>query len=120
MKKTLIAATLLLTTGLSGAVLAGSNHDNQPPRERGFERMAEELQLSDEQKAQLEQIREEEHEKFKTLREESKARFDAVLTAEQREKMEELHEQRRERMEERREGREGREHRMPRGEPCTH
>ena len=109
MKKTLIAATLLLTTGLSGAAMAGSNHDNPPPRERGFERMAEELQLSDEQKAQLEQIRE----KFKTLRDESKARFDAVLTAEQRQKMEELHEQRRERLEERREGRE---HRKPRGD----
>ena len=69
--------------------------------------------LTDEQKTQLQQIREEEREKFKTLREESKARFDAVLTAEQRQKMEEMHEQRRERMEERREHRE---HRAPRGD----
>ncbi|WVM92845.1 Spy/CpxP family protein refolding chaperone [Halopseudomonas pachastrellae] len=77
----------------------GRTRSDAPPRERGFERMAEELQLTDEQKTQLQQIREEESEKFKTLREESKARFDAVLTAEQRQKMEEMHEQRRERME---------------------
>ena len=47
------------------------------------------------------------------MREESKARFDAVLTAEQRQKMEQLHEQRREQMQERREGR------LSRGEPCN-
>ena len=112
MKKTLLATTLLLTTGLSGILMAAPGND-APPRERGFERMAEELQLTDEQKTQLQQIREEESEKFKTLRAESKARFDAVLTAEQRQKMEEMHEQRRERMEERREHRE---HRAPRGD----
>ncbi|MEL0167561.1 MAG: Spy/CpxP family protein refolding chaperone [Pseudomonadaceae bacterium] len=118
MKKTLLATTLMLATGLSTALMAApANDDTPPPRdgsmhERGFERMAEELSLTDEQKTQLQQIREEERTKFQTLREESKARFDAVLTAEQRQKMEQLHEQRRERMQERREGR------PPRGEPC--
>ncbi|MEB3733273.1 hypothetical protein ULF88_02060 [Halopseudomonas pachastrellae] len=45
MKKTLLATTLLLTTGLSGILMAAPGND-APPRERGFERMAEELQLT--------------------------------------------------------------------------
>ncbi|HBT57944.1 MAG TPA: hypothetical protein DEA92_12535, partial [Pseudomonas sp.] len=60
MKNTLLATTLLLTVSLSAGLMAapaeprdGSMH------QRGFERMAEELSLTDEQKAQLSQIREE-------------------------------------------------------------
>ena len=119
MNKLLLASTLVLTAGLSTTLMAGpGNNDMPPPRdggmfERGFDRMAQELSLTDEQKNQLSQIREQEREKFQTLRAESKARFEAVLTAEQRQRMEELRAQRRESMQERRDGR------PPRGEPCN-
>lgn len=120
MKKTLLAATLLLTTSLSAGLMAAPTTDGMPAQpcdgsmyQRGFDRMAEELSLTDEQKAQLSQIREQEREKFQTLRAESKARFEAVLTAEQRQRMEELRAQRREFMQERRDSR------PPRGEPCN-
>lgn len=118
MKNTLLATALLLTGSLPAGLMAAPTPEDMPPRDgmphaRGFDRMAEELALTDEQKRQLQHIREEERAKFQTLREESKARFDAVLTAEQRQKMEQLHEQRREHRQERREGR------SSRGEPCN-
>ncbi|MEH6564923.1 MAG: Spy/CpxP family protein refolding chaperone [Halopseudomonas sp.] len=97
MKKILLATTLIIATGLSGALFAAPDAADRPAR--GMERMAKELSLTAEQQEQIDQIREEQRAQMKTLREQGKARFDEVLTAEQREKMQTLHEERRERME---------------------
>ena len=62
-----------------------------------IERLTQELNLTDEQKSQLETIFKEQRAKHKALREEGKARMKEVLNDEQMAKMEEMRKNRHER-----------------------
>ncbi|NKC17043.1 MAG: hypothetical protein GKR94_34060 [Gammaproteobacteria bacterium] len=86
MQHTLIAWLLgiLCATAFVGNASAG------PERAEGraaryVERMAERLDLSNEQRAQLDTIVREQGDKRRALREESQARIEGILTAQQRE-----------------------------------
>ncbi|MGR9105797.1 MAG: Spy/CpxP family protein refolding chaperone [Gammaproteobacteria bacterium] len=67
-----------------------------------IERLTKELQLSDEQKTQLQAIFKEQRAKHKALREEGKARMKEILNAEQLSKLDEMRERRHERWKQRR------------------
>ncbi|MCG8392699.1 MAG: hypothetical protein MI745_06420 [Pseudomonadales bacterium] len=77
------------------------------PGHKGGERMAEhmqkQLELTDEQTAQIQTIFTEQGEKMKALHEETREKINAVLTPEQQDKLAELKEKRKERWEERKE-----------------
>ena len=93
-------------------------HPGFHPRPEMKERFARRLGLTDEQKAQIEQFRKEDMAKMAPLfeqmdelrkqadelRKENKARFESVLTPEQKEILQEIHKKRAERIKERRRG----------------
>ena len=93
-------------------------HPGFHPRPEMKERFVKRLGLTDEQKAQIEQFRKEDMAKMAPLfeqmdelrkqadelRKENKARFESVLTPEQKEILQEIHKKRAERIKERRRG----------------
>jgi len=87
---------------ISGAALAQPLHGG--PGER-FERMAEELQLDEQQKTQVRAIMDAAREKgraqMQALREQTRAELEDVLTPEQLQKFDAMAEKRRERYQER-------------------
>ena len=80
MKKS-IAALALSAILIPAAVFAGSHYGNKT--EHRIERMSEQLQLSEQQRAQVQQIFEQQHEKKLALRAETHERISQVLTPEQ-------------------------------------
>jgi len=97
MKKTVLA--VLMSAVLFPAITyaeRGMHH------ERMVERMAEELDLSEEQRMQVEAVFKEQKPKFEALREETRSRIEAILNEEQRTKMERLKAERKARWEEKR------------------
>ena len=67
-----------------------------------IERLTKELNLTDEQKSQLDTIFKEQRAKHKALREEGRTRMKEVLTDEQMQKMDEMRKRRHERWKEKR------------------
>src|SRR5690554_5423418 len=109
MKPILIAGLFTLTTALATSTLAATEAPGKH-HQRHMERMASELQLTEQQQEQLRGIhQQQQREQMRTLREQRQEQVNAVLTEEQRSKLQELREQRREEMrkhmQERRQGR---------------
>lgn len=97
MKHFLIAGLFTLATAASTAVLA-EPADKERFHDRHMQRMASELQLTEQQQEQLREVHKEQFEKMKALHEERREKVEAILTDEQRDKWQELHEKRREDM----------------------
>ena len=97
MKHVLIAGLFTLATAASAAVLAAPGDKGQM-YDRHMQRMASELQLTDQQQEQLREVHREQFEKMKALHEEREKKVESILTEEQRGKWQELREQRREGM----------------------
>jgi len=110
MKKTLIA--LLCAAAIPAAAYAASGDRGRPDRGARMERLAERLELSDEQRARLETLFEEQRAERDAMREQMRARMAEVLTPEQQARMGEMREQRRD----------GRHHGRHHGRPggCEH
>ena len=97
MKKTLTALTAL-TLALVIPVTAFAAMDGPGPREPGarLERMAENLDLDDAQKARMKAVFEQHRVTRKAMREQMRMQMAEILNDEQRAKMEQMHSQRRE------------------------
>jgi len=94
MKKTALA--IALSFAIPAAIAAGgmgSESDIGPPHGPNVERLAEKLNLTDEQKTQLESIFAEQGEKRRALREETRTQMQEVLTAEQLTQLNEMRQQ---------------------------
>jgi periplasmic protein CpxP/Spy len=94
-KPLLIALALLLPCALAAAAPdmpgeSGWRHDGDK-----VERMAQELNLTADQKTQLETILQEQHAKFKALHDEKHQLIAGILTPEQQAKWQQLQQQRR-------------------------
>lgn len=72
-----------------------------------MDRMATELQLSDDQRQQLESVMQEQRSKHRVLRQETESRINAILNEEQRAKMETQRAERKQRWQERRQQHKG-------------
>ena len=107
MKKTLIA--LLCAAAIPAAAWASSDdHRGRPDRAERMERMAQRLQLTDEQRAAMETLFEEQRAEREAMRDRMRSRMAEVRTPEQRTRMDEMREERRERWREKRhDGRHG-------------
>lgn len=97
MKQIFIAGLLALSTAASASVLAAPG-DMGKYHERHMQRMASELQLTDQQQQQLGAVHQEHFDKMKALHQEKQDKVGAILTDEQRSKWQEMREQRREKM----------------------
>lgn len=97
MNKTLIGLALALSIPLTALAEAGQK--SQECRWHGprMERLTKELNLTDQQKAQVETIFKEQKEKYKAIHEETRTRLKSVLTEEQMTKMDEMRQRRLER-----------------------
>lgn len=95
MKKTLLTLAIVLTFPLTAAAFPGGHGPGSEEHQKHrIERLTKELNLTDEQKTQVEAIFKEQHDKFKALREETHAKLGTVLSPEQMTRMEELKKQR--------------------------
>lgn len=112
MKKTLIALTLAAI--IPGAAYAASDQGGAHMRGAHVERLAERLELNDEQQAKVRALFEEQRAQHQAMREQMRGKMAEVLTPEQLAKMEAMREQRREHREEKRAHRKGRDHRKGR------
>jgi|GEM_PF-2252122 len=91
MKRLLIAAAITSTLLLSANTLRAE--DDAPRQQRHspelmVERMAERLNLTEEQKNNITVIKKEEFEKIRALREENRTRIEGYLTEEQKKQLE--------------------------------
>lgn len=111
MKKLMIA--LVLSLPMVAAAGSGPSHDHGRFQEHFLEQLDKRLDLTDEQKSQLDTIFTEHRNEMESLRQKTQSKVDAVLTEDQRAHMQELREERREKwkqhMEERKEGHKGKE-----------
>src|SRR5690606_19384597 len=107
-KPILIAGLFTLTTALATSTLAATEAPGKH-HQRHMERMASELQLTEQQQEQLRDIHQQQREQMRTLREQRQEQVNAVLTEEQRNTPQQLREQRpdelRRHMQQRRQGR---------------
>lgn len=100
MKKLMLA--LLIAAPLVGApLLASAQPDHDRFQEHALERMQSNLNLSEQQKTEIDKIFSEHREKMQTLRSQTHERVNSVLNEEQRAKMATMHEQRKEKWQER-------------------
>lgn len=98
--KSLMAMVLTVALGLSAAGPVWASPDGEmhgPCREmmqkrgmKGADRMASELNLTDDQRVKVKQIMESHHESMKAQREQMMKQMDAVLTPEQQQKAKEM------------------------------
>lgn len=91
MKKT-VAALALGAILIPAAVIAGGHYG-----EHRAERMAEQLQLTEQQQTEMKKIYEEQHEQRRALREQTHKRLNDILTPEQQAKWQQLRDERRKR-----------------------
>lgn len=101
MKMTVIA--IIMTAFLLPATSFAAHHGERGGHGKHMDRMATELQLTDEQREQLKTVKQEQRSKHQVLRQETKTRIDAILNDEQRARMETLRAERKQRWMERRE-----------------
>ena len=90
-------AIILLTIFTTTAFAYGPGHKGG---ERMLEHMSEKLELTDEQKGELQIIFDAQGEKMRALHDETQEKINAVLTPEQQEKMAKMKENRKKRREE--------------------
>lgn len=95
MKKT-IAALALGAILIPAAVIAGSQHGEYRSEKR-VERMTEQLQLTDQQRIEIEKIFKEQHAKRRALHEQTREQVSNVLTPEQQAKWQQYKEDRKKR-----------------------
>lgn len=98
MKHTLIACTLVLTTGLSAASMAGQHQDHKGMHDRHMEHMTRELGLTEQQQEQIGSVNSKYAERYRETRQAHRDEVRKLLNAEQQEKMETLRDERREKM----------------------
>ncbi|MDF1589556.1 MAG: hypothetical protein P1P93_10475 [Gammaproteobacteria bacterium] len=97
MKRLLTAAALASTLLFSTQVLHADDHKPAQQRhspEKMLDRMAERLNLTDEQKANIKPILEEEFEKMRAFREEKQQKIESFLTEDQKQQLQQRHEDR--------------------------
>jgi protein CpxP len=94
MKKTLLAIALSFAIPAAIAVGLGSQAEASPYRGPFVDRLAQKLDLTDQQKTQLKAIFAEQREKRRALREEKRARMQEVLTPEQLTEWDEMRQRR--------------------------
>lgn len=100
-----LALTLPLTAGAFPG--GGDGHGFRHSPENKLERLAEKLELSDEQKQQLQTIFKEQREKHEALREETDSRMKQVLTEDQMKQLETMKQSRHEKWQKWQEKRQG-------------
>ncbi len=103
MNKRIATLAIALTLPLTVAAFPGGGGHFERHRGDKLERLAKKLDLSDEQKSQLEVIFIEQQEKFDTVRQETHARMQEILSSEQIAKLDELKKQHKEKWQKRRE-----------------
>lgn len=101
MNKKIVAIALALVLPLTAAAFPGGKGGEGRHAKR-MERLTKELNLTEEQRTQLDAVFKEQQDKFKTIHEETRARLKNVLTEEQMTKMDELKERRHEQWKEKR------------------
>lgn len=106
MKKTLIALTLAAI--IPAAAYAASDKGGVHMRGAHVERLAERLELNDEQQAKVRALFEEQRAQHESMREQMRGKMAEVLTPEQLAKMEAMRDQYREHRKEKRAHRKGR------------
>ncbi|MBE0436783.1 MAG: Spy/CpxP family protein refolding chaperone [Methylomicrobium sp.] len=104
MNKKIIAIAMALALPLTAAAFPpGSGKGDMEGRHgQRIERLAKDLDLTEEQRTQLESIFKEQHEKYRAIHEETRGRMQEVLNEEQMQKMEALKQQRHEKWQEKR------------------
>lgn len=100
MIKTTLAA-LLLTFFMAPAM--GHEHGGSHKAQRMIEHMDEQLELSDDQRSQIEAVFKEQHEKHKALRSESKSKMAGILNADQQARFEQMKAERKAKWQQKRE-----------------
>ncbi len=98
MKHTFIACALVLATGFSAPGFAGQHKDHEGMHERRMERMAEELNLTDEQQDKIGAINSKYAKQYRELSQAHRKEVRKILSKDQQEKMQTLREERREEM----------------------
>ncbi|MBQ0754910.1 MAG: hypothetical protein KBT87_11935 [Gammaproteobacteria bacterium] len=104
MKNLLIATCIMLPL----AAFAGDKknpHSDSPFGGPRMEKVVEALELTDSQKNQVEQVFKTHREKMQSLREETENNVNAILTADQRQKLDKMKEKRHDKRDERKEKR---------------
>lgn len=105
MNRKIVTLIMAVTLPLTVAAFPGGGDSGRFHGHRGdrLERLAEKLDLTDEQKSKVEVIFKEQREKFKAIREETRARMQEVLTPEQMTQLDELKKRRHEKWQKRHE-----------------
>ena len=91
MKRLLIAAAITSTLLLSANALRADDDAPKQPRhspEQMVERMAQGLNLTEEQKTNITAVKKDEFEKIRALREENRTKIERYLTDEQKQQLE--------------------------------
>ncbi|MBL1264268.1 hypothetical protein [Candidatus Methylomicrobium oryzae] len=97
MNKTLLTLAFVTIFPLTAAAFPGDQASGSEEHQKHrIERLTQELQLTDQQKNEVEAIFKEQHDKFKALHDETHSKLGTVLTPEQMTKLDELKKQRRE------------------------
>lgn len=101
MKHTLIACVLVIATGFSAAGFAGQHKGAEKMQVRHMDRMAQELELSAEQKEQIGTLNSLYAERYRELSQAHRKEVRSLLNEEQQTKMQQMREERHEKMSER-------------------
>lgn len=96
MNKTIFCLILALSIPFAASAEPGTKGDSECRHGKKMERMAKELNLTDEQKPQVEAIMKEQHEKKQAIRKETRSRLEPILTQEQLAKFDEMKKKRKE------------------------
>lgn len=105
MNKTLLALVMAALLVPATSVAA---HGERGGHGKHGDRIATELQLTDEQREQFQSIMKEQRQKHQVVHQETQSRLNAILDDEQRAKMETMKAERKQRWQERRQHRKGR------------
>ena len=96
MNKKLLWLVLAFIIPLSAYGEPGSKGEAKDWHAKKMERMVEQLELTDEQKPQVEALFKEQHAKIKVIRDETRGKLEKVLTKEQMAKLDEMKKKRKE------------------------
>lgn len=96
MNKKAICIVLALGFPLAASAGAGPKGDFESRHGKKMERMYKELNLTEEQKPQVEAVYKEQHEKIRAIRNETRGKLEQILTPEQMAKFDEMKKKRKE------------------------